>query len=68
MSWSPYKELIINYVKNHPGCCKYDVARYCTINPLRNPSRHYYIVNTAIRNKWIKAYWKGNKYELYVIT
>jgi len=66
MSWSPYKEMVINYVKNHIGCCKYDVARYCTRNVLRDASKQYYIVNTAIRNGWIKAKRLSNRYYLYI--
>jgi hypothetical protein len=66
MSWSPYKDSVISYVKNHPGCCKYDVARYVTHNRLRDPSKQYYIVNTAIRNEWIVAKFLGNRYELFV--
>ena len=66
MAWSPYKNMVIDYVKSHPGCSKWDVAQYCTRSCLRNPSRQYYIVNTAIRNDWIEAEWAGNKYKLYV--
>jgi hypothetical protein len=65
-SWSPYKEMIITFVGNNPGCCKYDVARYCTTDRRRDPSKQYYIVNTAIKNGWIKAEWKGNRYSLSV--
>ena len=65
-AYSPYKETVINYVSKHPGCCKYDVARHCTYAQLRNPSKQYYIVNTAIRNGWIKATYSGGKYKLYV--
>lgn len=64
MAWSPYKEMVISYVQNHPGCCKLDVAKYVTRNPRRNPSKQYYIVNTAIRNGWINAVWIGNRYSL----
>ncbi len=65
MAWSPYKDKIINYVDKHPGCCKYDVACHVTYNSLRNPSKQYYIVNTAIRNDWIEAVWLKNKWALY---
>lgn len=64
MAWSPYKERVISFVRNNPGCCKYDVAAYCTKNPLRRPNKQYYIVDTAIRNGWIKATRKGNRYSL----
>ena len=67
MAWSPYKDSVINYVKRNPGCCKYDVALFCTKSCLRNPSKQYYIVNTAIRNGWIDAEFCGNKYKLYPI-
>jgi hypothetical protein len=66
MAWSPYKESVINFVRNNPGCCKYDVASYVTYNGLRNPSKQYYIVNTAIRNGWIEAERRGNRYYLTV--
>lgn len=66
MAWSPYKEMVISFVRNNPGCCKYDVAAYCTYNKLRNPSKQYYIVNTAINNGWINAIRKKNRYKLYV--
>lgn len=64
MSWSPYKESVINFVQNNPNCCKYDVAKHVTKNILRNPSRQYYIVNTAIKNGWIKAKLVRGRYEL----
>ena len=67
MAWSPYKETVINYVRNHPGCCKFDVAARCTYNGRRCPSKQYYIVNTAIKNGWIVALsGKGGAYALYV--
>ena len=66
MAWSPYKNMVVNFVSRNPGCCKFDVARYVTHNPLRCPSKQYYIVNTAIRNGWIKARWAGNRWELNV--
>lgn len=64
--YSPYKESVINFVSNNPGCCKWDVASYCTRNPLRCPSKQYYIVNTAIKNGWIVARFVGNRYELTI--
>ena len=66
-AWSPYKEAVINYVKFHPGCCKRDVANYCTFSMMRDPSKQYYIVNTAIRNGWIKSIRIGNRYSLYAL-
>ena len=66
MAWSPYKQRVIDYVSRNPECCKYDVASHCTRNPLRCPSKQYYIVNTAIRNGWIKAKFVGNRYKLTV--
>lgn len=57
---------IVQYVKNNPGCCKYDCARIATKNPLRNPSKQYYLVNTCIRHNLIKATFKSNRYYLYV--
>lgn len=65
MSWSPYKESVINYVLTHPGCCKFDVAKHCTKDSRRNPSKQYYIVNTAIRNKWIRAEYSSGRYRLF---
>lgn len=54
MAWSPYKDTIITYVKNFPGCSKYTVAsriaRYC------NPSKMYHPINTAIKHGWIFAH------------
>lgn len=66
MGYSPYKNMVIDYVEQHPGCTKWDVAKYCTLSPRRCPSKQYYIVNTAIRNGWIRAVWKGNRWALYV--
>lgn len=66
MSWSPYKNRVIDYVSRNPGCTKWDVAKYCTYNLRRHPSKQYYIVNTAIRNGWIRAEWRGNRYALFV--
>lgn len=66
MAWSPYKEHVINYVADHPGCSKWDVACRVTWKHGRCPSKQYYIVNTAIRNGWIVAFWVGNRYELYI--
>ena len=53
MAWSPYKNQIIEFVRENPGCCKYDVAVAVTYR--RNPSKSYHIVNTALKNKWIFA-------------
>jgi hypothetical protein len=64
MAWSPYKDRIVRFVSNNPGCCKYDVARHCTRNSLRCPSKQYYIVNTAIKYGWIVAEKVGSKYSL----
>jgi hypothetical protein len=64
MAWSPYKYTVIDYVRRNPGCCKYDVARH--VARRCNPSKLYYIVNTAIRNGWIVSGGRnGNRYELY---
>lgn len=65
MAWSPYKDTIIDYVSRHPGCSKMDVAMHVTWNRQRNPSKQYYIVNTAIRNNWIIAEKEGGRYFLY---
>lgn len=43
-----------------------DVAAHCTRSALRNPSRQYYIVNTALRNGWIVSQWAGNRWKLYL--
>jgi hypothetical protein len=66
MPWSPYKERVIEYVRQHPGCSKWDVAEHCTFNSRRCPSKQYYIVNTALRNGWIVGVWRGNRWELFV--
>lgn len=59
--------MVESFVRNNPGCSKYNVARRCTFNARRNPSKQYYIVNTAIRNGWIIALsGKGGAYALYV--
>jgi hypothetical protein len=68
MSWSPYKEMIINYVARHPDCSKWDVASYCTYKPRRSPSKQYYLVNTALRYGWIAGNRRGRQYRLYVPT
>lgn len=66
MPYSPYTEKAVNFVKNHPGCSKYDLARYLTRHPQRDPSKQYYLVNTQIRLGNIKAERKSNRYALYV--
>lgn len=66
MSWSPYKEMVVAYVSSHQGCCKMDVARHVTHNKMRNPSKQYYIVNTALRNGWIRGDYSGGRYHLFV--
>lgn len=53
MSWSPYKNTVIDFVRAHPGCTKYAVAARCAQSSRRSPGKQYYIVNTAIRNGWI---------------
>lgn len=64
MAWSPYKDQIIEFVSENPGCCKYDVAVAVTYR--RNPSKSYHIVNTAIKNKWIFACQNtDNSYSLF---
>jgi len=64
-AWSPYRDMVVAYVRAHPGCCKLDVARHVTRDPRRNPSKQYYVVETAIRNGWIVAYYTGGRYLLY---
>lgn len=66
MAWSPYKERVISFVSRNPGCSKWDVASYCTRNPQRDPSKQYYIVNTALKNGWIEGAFSGRQYHLYV--
>ena len=66
MAYSPYTSSVVNYVSNHPGCSKMDVDRFVTRNPLRNPNKQYYIVNTAIRNGHIKAEYKRGRYYLTI--
>ena len=57
---------VLEYVRQHPGCCKYDAAEAGTRHPLRAASKQYYLVNTLIRNGYIKAVRKTNRYELKV--
>jgi hypothetical protein len=64
-AWSPYKEKVVAYVRANPGCSKLDVARHVTRSPWRGPTRQYYIVNTAVRNGWILAFWAGGRYLLF---
>ena len=66
MAWSPYKNRVIEFVRENPGCCKMDVANCCTRSWRRDPSRQYHIVNTAIRNGWIRAVKHSDRYELFV--
>ena len=66
MAWSPYKQTVINFVRENPGCNKYAVAKHVTRSGRRDPSKQYYIVNTAIRNKWIKAVRNANQFALFV--
>lgn len=54
MPWSPYKDLIIAYVKEHPGCTKMDVARHISYQH-KYGDKMYHAVNTAIRNGWVKS-------------
>jgi hypothetical protein len=64
-AWSPYKEVVIDYVRSHPGCSKLDVARHVTRNPLRNPTHQYGVVNTALRHGWIVGIYVHGRYLLY---
>lgn len=61
---SPYAEMVIDYVANHPGCSKADVARHVTYR--RHFSRSYPIVNTAIKRGAIVAVRKNGRYSLNV--
>lgn len=66
MAWSPYKEMVVGFVADNPGCSKMDVARRVTRDPRRNPYKQYHIVNTALRNGWIIAMpFTGKAYALY---
>jgi hypothetical protein len=61
---SKWAESIYNYVAQHPGCSKADVARYIAHNP--NAYSHVYgPVNTAIRCGNIRAVPRGNRYALF---
>lgn len=66
MAYSPYTNRAVEFVKNNPGCTKWDLAQYLTYHPLRCPSKQYYLVNTQIRLGNIEAKWCKNHYELYV--
>ena len=57
---------VLEYVSQHPGCCKFDAAKAGTRHPLRAASKQYYLVNTLIRNGYIKAVRKTNRYELKI--
>jgi len=57
---------VLNYVSAHPGCCKYMAVKAVTYNPLRDPSKQYYLVNTLIRNGWITATFVKGKYNLHI--
>lgn len=63
----PQMASAVDYVSNHPGCCKWDVARYT--NPRacrRNNAIAYGPVNRAIEAGLIAARrGKGNRYALY---
>lgn len=64
MGFSPYKDYVVNFVTNNPGCCKLDVAKH--VSGRRNPSLSYGIVNTAIKNRWIYAQKnKNGSYSLF---
>jgi len=64
-AWSPYRDIVVSYVRSHPGCCKLDVARHVTRDPRRTPSKQYYIVETALRHGWIVGIYAGGRYLLY---
>lgn len=62
---SPYADIIVSYVREHPGCCKWDVARH--VARACHPSKLYYLVNTAIRYGAITAHRTASgKYQLFV--
>ncbi len=65
---SPYSEAAVNFVRLNPGCSKWDLAAHLTRNPLRNPSKQYYLVNTQIRLGNLRAERLSNRYALYVVT
>ena len=46
---------VMAYVRDNPGCSKWAAAKAGTRNPLRCPSRQYYLVNTLIRRGYIRA-------------
>jgi hypothetical protein len=64
-AWSPYRDMVVAYVRSHPGCSKLDVARHVTRDPRRTPSKQYYIVDTAIRHGWIVGIYTRGRYLLY---
>lgn len=65
MAWSKFKDRIVNYVENNPGCSKWEVASLCTRSSRRCPSKQYYVVNTALRNGWIEGHFSGGRWHLY---
>ena len=62
----PIHRNVIEFVKNNPGCTKWDAASYITRNSMRCPSKQYSVVNTCIRHGWIEATNLGNKYDLRI--
>lgn len=76
-SWKPYNVSpyfrlttshlnVLNYVRDNPGCNKYEAAAAGTRNSRRDPSKQYYLVNTLIRQGYLLAFsGKGSSYALY---
>lgn len=61
---SPYTDTIVEYVRKHSGCCKFDVAKH--VSTKRHPSKQYYLVNTQIRLGNIVAVMRKGRYWLYL--
>lgn len=57
---------VLEFVRRNPGCCKFDAAKAGTYSNRRDPSRQYYLVNTLIRQGYLYAELKGNRYELSI--
>lgn len=56
---------VLYYVQHNPGCNKWHAAKAGTRSALRSPHKQYYLVDTLIRQGYIRAEKRGNQYRLY---
>jgi hypothetical protein len=54
-------QYVVDYVRSHPGCTKFDAAS-------GNTRYGYAAVNRAINRGLIRYQWNGRRYQLYVVT